>query len=162
MIKKILLIIIVLGLTGCKKQNEEKRSEITEKPLDTTKIVIQKPIKEEKKSLKNDTIVYDSKDVDIKPQYAGDTNKLQAFIKKNYVKSEEIIREEIQAGILTTFIIEKDGTLSNIKILRDFGYGSGEELVRVLKLCPKWTPAVKDGQPVRCLYSTLYYVLIEK
>lgn len=144
MIKKILLIIIVLGLTGCKKESEQKRSEKTEK-----------------KSLKNDTTVYNIKDVDILPQYAGDTNKLQAFIKKNYVKSEEIIREEIQAGIFAKVIIEKDGSLSNIEIIRDFGFGSGNELVRVLKLCPKWTPAIKDGQPVRCLYGMHYYVLID-
>ena len=161
MIKKILLIIIILGFTGCKK-HDENRSEKAKKPLDTTKIVVQKPIKEQTKPLKIDNKLYKIMDVDIKPDYKGDINKFYAFIEKNYVISDQIIKKEAYGGVFSNFIIEKDGSLSNIEIVRDFGYGSGEELVRVLKLCPKWTPAVKDGQPVRCLYSTLYYVLIEK
>lgn len=142
MIKKILLIIILLGFTGCKKQNEVKHSIKT------------------KKHLKIDNKIYNCEDVNVRPDFIGDY-QLQAFIKKNYVKSEEIIKDEIQAGIFTKFIVEKDSSLSHIEIVRDFGYGSGKELVRVLKLGPKMIPAIKDGQPVRCIYSIPYYVTVD-
>ena len=66
--------------------------------------------------------------------------------------------EAPRGGVFATIKIEKDGSVSEIKILRDFGYGSGKELERVLKLSPNWIPAIKDGNPVRCLYNIPYYV----
>ncbi|MDP5202237.1 energy transducer TonB [Flavobacterium sp. DG2-3] len=160
MIKKILLIVIMLGLVGCKKENEKKRPEKTINRVDTPKTVVQKPIKEEKIIFNNDNKIYKIMDVDTKPEFIGGEFKFHAFIKKNYVRTERIVKNEASGGIFPRFIIEKDGSLSDIEVMRDFGYGSGEELVRVLKLCPAWKPAIKNGQPVRCLYSFPYYVLL--
>ncbi|WP_431242198.1 energy transducer TonB [Flavobacterium sp. P21] len=64
----------------------------------------------------------------------------------------------LQGGVFVNFIIEKDGSISNINILRDIGYGTGKELERVLKLCPHWVSAKKNGNSVRCLYSIPYYI----
>jgi len=52
-----------------------------------------------------------------------------------------------------TFVIEKDGSLADIKVLRDVGFGTGKEAIRVLELCPKWSPAEQNGKRVRCTYS---------
>lgn len=52
-----------------------------------------------------------------------------------------------------TFVVEKDGTLSNIKVLKDIGYGTGEEAVKVLQLSPKWNPAELNGRKVRCNFN---------
>ena len=52
-----------------------------------------------------------------------------------------------------SFIIETNGEISNIKVLRDIGYGTGEEAVRVLKLSPKWTPGVYNGRNVKQYYT---------
>ena len=52
-----------------------------------------------------------------------------------------------------TFIIEKDGSLSDIKVLRDIGYGTGDEAIRVLKISPKWIPGKQNNKEVRTLYS---------
>ena len=51
------------------------------------------------------------------------------------------------------FIIEKDGSLSNFKILQDPGAGCGEECLRVIKLMPNFVPGKQRGQPVRVEYS---------
>ena len=55
--------------------------------------------------------------------------------------------------IYTTFIVEKDGTITNVNIVRDIGFGTGEEAARVIKLSPKWIPAKKAGVPVRVEYN---------
>ncbi|MDR6760561.1 hypothetical protein J2Y38_000740 [Flavobacterium sp. 2755] len=52
-----------------------------------------------------------------------------------------------------TFIIEKDGSLSDIKVLRDIGLGTGAEAIRVLKTSPKWIPGKQNNNVVRALYS---------
>jgi hypothetical protein len=54
--------------------------------------------------------------------------------------------------IVVQFVIEKDGTLSRIKVLKDLGNGSGEEAIRVLKKGPHWIPGEQNGQKVRVLH----------
>ncbi|WP_431241383.1 energy transducer TonB [Flavobacterium sp. P21] len=104
--------------------------------------------------------LYNATEVDVHPQYPGGIQKFQAFLKKNYVIPEEVVQDEMKASaIFASFVIEKDGRLSDIKILHDFGYGSGEELQRVLKLSPNWKPAIKNGKAVRCMYSVPYYCI---
>lgn len=116
----------------------------------------QKPVKVETNQL--DKKVYNPGIVDTLPKYPGGIQKFHILLKKNYVVPKEVIKdEELAHAIFATFIIEKNGTLSDIKIIRDFGYGSGKELVRVLKLSPNWVPAIKDGKSVRYLYSVPYY-----
>ena len=107
----------------------------------------------------NDNKVYNLTLVKSLPKYPGGIEKFHVFLTKNYVVPKEVAEDEQPSGaVFATIIIEKDGTVSDIKILRDFGYGSGKELERVLKLCPNWIPATIDGEPVRCLYSIPYYV----
>jgi protein TonB len=48
--------------------------------------------------------------------------------------------------------VEKDGSLTDIKVLRDIGYGTGKA-VRVLTRSPRWNPGIQNGKPVRVLYS---------
>ena len=93
------------------------------------------------------------------PKYPGGIEKFHVFLTKNYVVPKEVAEDEQPSGaVFATIIIEKDGTVSDIEILRDFGYGSGKELERVLKLCPQWTPAMNNRQPVRCSYSFAYSI----
>ncbi len=121
--------------------------------------VIRVESKSQNKLHENDSKVYNFGSVSDLPKYPGGIQKFHIFLAKNYVVPKEVAEDEYLAGaVFATMIIEKDGTLSQIEILRDFGYGSGKELERVLKLCPKWIPATIDGEPVRCLYSIPYYI----
>lgn len=52
-----------------------------------------------------------------------------------------------------TFVVEIDGKLGDIKIIRDIGYGTGEEAIRVLSQCPNWIPGELAGEKVRVLYA---------
>jgi protein TonB len=71
------------------------------------------------------------------------------YILKHIVYPDEARRALIEGLVSVEFIVEKDGSLSNIKILRDIGGGCGEELIRVLKGMPKWKPAMQRGKAVR-------------
>jgi protein TonB len=104
---------------------------------------------QEQISQPKDTI-YDIKDVDVKPEYPGGIMEFNRFIAKNYKTPEE---EGLNGKILTTFVIEIDGGVGEIKVLQDIGFGSGAEVLRVLALSKKWIPAILNGIPVRVLYQ---------
>ena len=59
-------------------------------------------------------------------------------------------------------MVEKDGSLSEFKVVKDLGYGSADEAIRVLKLSPKWIPASENGKPVRVMYSLPITIQAEK
>ncbi|MCV2485115.1 energy transducer TonB [Flavobacterium sp. SH_e] len=133
------------------KDSENNRKVLPQKAVKT--------IRQEKNSSVNDNEVYKIMDVDVKPSYIGGIDKFHAFLNKNYIVPKDLDSDDsVRGGVFASFIIEKDGSVSNIDIIRDFGYGTGKELERVLKLCPNWIPAMKNGNPVRCLYSVPYYV----
>ncbi|MFB3385866.1 M56 family metallopeptidase [Flavobacterium sp. LAR06] len=93
-------------------------------------------------------------DVDVKPEFPGGIVEFYKFVGQNYRIPEELSKNKTNGKVYLQFMIEKDGSLSEITILRDkLGYGAGEEAVRVLKLSPKWIPASDKGKPVRVMYS---------
>ncbi|MGK4566019.1 energy transducer TonB [Flavobacterium sp. 3HN19-14] len=61
--------------------------------------------------------------------------------------------EEVKGKVIVQFVVEKDGSLTDIKVVRDLGYGTGAEAIRVLKSAPKWKPGIQNGRAVRVLFS---------
>ena len=88
--------------------------------------------------------------VEKRPEYPGGMQAFYDFVGKNFHVPEV---KDLKGRIYIQFVIEKDGSLTDMKSLRDIGHGTGEEAIRVLKLCPKWIPGEQDGKPVRVLYS---------
>lgn len=103
---------------------------------------------------KEDNNIYNIAGIEVKPEYpeAG-LESMYSFIRKNFVIPQEIIDSKSTKTLFASFIIEKDGSVTNIKIIRDVGYGTAEEAIRVIKLMPKWQPAKQSGKNVRCMYS---------
>lgn len=97
----------------------------------------------------NDSI-YEYKDVEVKPDFNGGTEGFYKFIAKNFKSPEQ---EGLNGKIIATFIIEKDGTVDDVKILQDVGFGSADEIIKVLSKCPKWIPANINGIPVRVYFQ---------
>lgn len=98
----------------------------------------------------DENTIYNTAGIEVKPEFPGGWTKREAFIKKNFVNPED---EMVKGKVFVTFVVEKDGSLSDIKILRDIGYGTGKEAIRVLKKMPKWYPGEQNGRKVRCSYS---------
>jgi len=97
----------------------------------------------------DDNKLYNTAGIDIKPEFPGGVEAMNSFIKQNFKSPKENLKGKIYA----TFIIEKDGSLSDIKILRDLGHETGAEAIRVLKLFPKWRPGKQNNKIIRVLYS---------
>lgn len=105
----------------------------------------------------NNKTVFHTNTVDIQPGFPGGTSAFFRFVSANFHYPEE---EEFNGGkMMVTFIVEEDGSLTDIKTLSGPGFGTDHEIYRVLKLSPKWNPAMKNGKKVRSNYSipiTLY------
>lgn len=119
------------------------------KGRDDGKIVIDAPSGEGDKDVKivEDNTVYNA--VEVRPDFPGGIQKFYDFVSKNYRAPEE----DIKGKVFVQFVVEKDGSLTDIKVMRDLGYGTGAEAIRVLKKSPKWKPGIQNGRPVRVLYS---------
>ncbi|MCV2487481.1 energy transducer TonB [Flavobacterium sp. SH_e] len=100
--------------------------------------------------VEEDNNVYNTAGIEVKPDFPGGIDKFYKFVGNNYKTPEE---EGLKGKVYVTFVVEKDGSLTDIKVLRDIGYGTGAEAIRVLKKCPKWTPGEQNGKKVRVLYS---------
>lgn len=75
------------------------------------------------------------------------------WISRNYIFPQAAIDAGVNGKILASFVVDKDGSLIDIRIIRDLKYGTGEEFVRVLTQSPKWTPGTLNGKPVRVGYT---------
>jgi protein TonB len=100
--------------------------------------------------VEEDNNIYNTAGIEVKPDFPGGMQKFYNFISKNFQTPEE---DGLSGKIFVTFVVEKDGSLTDIKVLRDIGYGTGKEALRVLKSCPRWNPGVQNGKPVRVQYS---------
>lgn len=100
--------------------------------------------------VEEDNKVYNTAGIEVKPDFPGGLEKFYKFVGNEFRVPEE---EGLKGRIYVTFVVEKDGSLTDIKVLRDIGYGTGAEAIRVLKKCPKWTPGEQNGKKVRVLYS---------
>jgi protein TonB len=97
-----------------------------------------------------DNTIYNTAGIEVKPDFPGGMEKFYKFVGNNYQTPEE---EGLKGKVYVTFVVEKDGSLTDIKVVRDIGYGTGKEAVRVLNKCPRWTPGEQNGKKVRVLYS---------
>jgi protein TonB len=100
--------------------------------------------------VEEDNTVYNTAGIEVKPDFPGGIEKFYNFISRNYQAPEE---EGLKGKVFVSFVVEKDGSLTDIKVIRDIGYGTGKEAIRVLNKCPKWTPGEQNGKKVRVLYS---------
>ena len=87
------------------------------------------------------------------PEFPGGLEAMMKFLADNIVYPQEAKDNKIEGRVFVSFVVEKDGSISNIRILRDIGSGCGAEVVRVVKLMPKWKPGMQKGKPVRVQFN---------
>lgn len=90
--------------------------------------------------------------VETPPEYPGGEKALMKFLKDNIVYPEIAKNYVIQGVVYVNFIIEKDGSVSNVKILRGIHSDYDAEVLRVISLMPNWSPAMHRGRPVRAYF----------
>lgn len=92
--------------------------------------------------------VFELKDVTVEPSFPGGNDGFYQFIGINF-KQPEV--PQLIGKVFVSFIVEKDGTLTDIRVIKDVGFGAGVEAERVMRLSPRWRPGAKEGKPVRVL-----------
>tara|TARA_R110002126_G_C10410815_1_gene496595 strand:- start:5 stop:1225 length:1221 start_codon:yes stop_codon:yes gene_type:complete len=115
-----------------------------------TKTVAQEQSNEENFGKVNKSLII-SKNTE--PLFPGGMEAFYTFVGKNFKISKEANKMKLKGKIYLTFMIEKDGSLSEFKIFHDIGYGTGKEAVRVLKLSPKWIPGTVNNKPAKVQYN---------
>ena len=90
--------------------------------------------------------------LDVMPEFPGGISKFYEYVGNNFEKPE--LESGTVITVYVSFVIEKDGKMTDIRALRNPGFGMGAEAIRVLKsLKTNWKPGIKNGQKVRTLYT---------
>jgi protein TonB len=86
-------------------------------------------------------------------EFPGGMDALYKYLAEN-IKYPQLARDNgITGKVYVTFVVERDGSIANPRILRDIGGGCGAEAIRVVKSMPKWTPGKQRGKAVRVQFN---------
>ena len=126
--KKIILLLILHLAIAVSSQNNEKR---------------------------DNSPVYDIAGIDIKPEFPGGLVSLNALVNESYLKAG--FESEVKGKMNFMFVIEKDGSLTDIKILRNVDLPKTKALIQIMENLPKWNPGKQNKQivRVRCALSLM-------
>ena len=87
--------------------------------------------------------------VDQSAKFQDGYNSIIKFVQENIKFPAEAQENNVHGKLMVSVVVEKDGSLSDIKIKKGLGYGLDEEIVRIIKMMPKWQPAQHKGKAVR-------------
>lgn len=87
------------------------------------------------------------------PEFPGGEGKLLQFIAENVRLPKCVTDAGVKGRCVVEFVVEKDGTVSDFKVVRSLNKECDEEAVRVLKTMPKWKPGMERGKPIRVKYT---------
>lgn len=87
------------------------------------------------------------------PSYPGGDGAMMAYLANNVQYPLVAAENGVQGRVVVEFIVEKDGSLSDVKVKRSVDPSLDREALRVVKSMPRWNPGKKDGQPVRTIFS---------
>ena len=99
----------------------------------------------EKESTSNARIYFNN-EVTTVPQFVGGQPALDTFLKANFVQPK---KSKVEGEVLVAFVVEIDGSLTEIGVLSDAGFGTADEAIRVMSISPSWIPGTLNGRNVR-------------
>jgi len=91
--------------------------------------------------------------VEQQPKYTGGDEARIKFMIENIKYPEEAKKNGLQGNVFVTFVIQSDGAVTDVKILRGIGGGCDEEAVRVVKMMPNWIPGMEKGKKVAVQFN---------
>ncbi len=111
-------------------------------PKETAVVRIEKPKEEE---------IFTA--VEQQPEFPGGDAARNKFLKNNINYPGAASRANISGRVTVKFVVEKDGSISDVSILKGIGFGCDEEAIRVVKAMPKWNPGKQNGKAVRVHFT---------
>lgn len=142
---------VTFKLEGAETNIKNQQVSTTDNYADLNNIVITGflPKKEEV----SDQSIYNFVSMSSPPNYPGGVFKFYEYLSKNIKYPTMAADNEIEGNVFVSFVVEKDGSLTDIKVDRRLGYGTDEEALRVLKMSKRWNPGMQNGRPVRVKYN---------
>ncbi|MFA9213403.1 MAG: energy transducer TonB [Candidatus Methylacidiphilales bacterium] len=113
----------------------------------SNKIIAQTPVKEID-SLEEVIIMAEQM-----PSFVGGEDSLYSFLYQQIVYPKLAKENQIEGRVILSFIVEKDGSLTNFEVLKKMGWGCDEEAIRILKLTSKWMPGKMMGKVKRVKFT---------
>src|SRR5579862_2215651 len=92
-------------------------------------------------------------EVEQTPTFPGGMAKFYNYLQNNLQYPASAKANNIRGKVFLSFVVEKDGAFTDIKVLRGISPDCDAEAIRLMKVCPKWRPGVRSGKPVRVAYS---------
>ena len=120
--------------------------------VEVIKDVVETPKVEEKPKVQHEQIV-DMAMVEQKPSFKGGDAALYKWLNSQIVYPAAASEEGVQGKVIVAFVIEKDGRVTNVQVVRKKHPALDAEALRVVKKMPNWTPGRNNGQPVRVKYN---------
>ena len=87
------------------------------------------------------------------PEFPGGMKEMLKFLQENVKYPENAMKNNVQGRVIVQFVVEKDGTPTEFKVLRSVDPDLDEEALRVMKAMPKWKPGMQKGQVVRVKFT---------
>ncbi|WP_069660055.1 energy transducer TonB [Arcticibacter eurypsychrophilus] len=105
-----------------------------------------------------DTKVYDMGQVDVAPEFNGGQKEFTKYVSSNIKYPAQARQNEIQGKVYLSFIVEKDGSLNDIRVKQGIGGGCDEEALRILQSSANWKPGMLNNNPVRtfCVFPLTF------
>ena len=104
-------------------------------------------IKEDDEEVQEETVIFTV--VEQEAAFPGGIQKLNEYLATSIKYPQQAKETGTRGRVMLTFVVERGGSITDIKVLRDIGSGCGEEAKRVVKEMPKWQPAKQRGKAVR-------------
>lgn len=140
----------VIEIVDDNKEDVQEVNFSTEVTDDTKNIEIT-PVKIEEEVDEEEVKIFTVVEQD--PEFPGGMEALLKYLAQN-IKYPQLARDNgITGKVFVTFVVERDGSIANVKLLRDIGGGCGAEAIRVVKSMPKWNPGKQRGKAVRVQFN---------
>ncbi|MGA0556233.1 TonB family protein [Larkinella sp. VNQ87] len=91
--------------------------------------------------------------VEKNPEFPGGMPALGEYLSDNIQYPPAASRANVSGRVFVSFVVNTDGSIQHVQILKGIGFGTDEEAVRVVQAMPRWKPGTQDGKPVRVRYN---------
>ncbi|MCF8331705.1 MAG: energy transducer TonB [Bacteroidales bacterium] len=143
-----LALLVVLGSCKSQKSNKTQQAD-TETSEDMVIDEIAYPMEDLEQT--NDSSIFTV--IEDSPEFPGGQDSLMAYLNRNIHYPKEAMEKGIEGTVYVTFVIEKDGSVNKVQILRGIGKACDEEAMRVIRNMSRWKPGFQRGKPVRVQYN---------
>ena len=145
-----LLILLNTQCDNTKPNEEKQQTTVTE-----TETILEQPVYDTEAATLQDSIY---RVTEVMPQYPGGPNEMMKYLQENIKYPQSAKDNKIEGRVFVTFVVEKDGSITNAAVIRGIDKECDAEALRVVSSMPKWNPGQQDGKNVRTQFTIpIYY-----